>query len=177
MRVEIASPACCSLNGLLYVIGGMSDEDSNQYQDVINNLVQCYNPATDTWEELASMSIPRVGCGVCSFNGYLYVIGGFTNEISKTVEYYDPVNDKWHKCKDMNEKRHRPGVAVLNNRLYVCGGEEDTNLFHDSIECYDSIINEWATCANMNSGRSWLSCATLRLHNPLLDTELNGSLD
>jgi kelch-like protein 20 len=147
IKIPIASPSVCSHNGLLYVIGGkVCHGDIDTTQDLTDNLVLCYNPATDTWEELAPFLVPRLGCGVCSFNGNLYVIGGVNNiscEISNVVERYDPINDKWHTCKSMIEKRHRPGVAVLNNRIYVCGGEEDSNLFLDSIECYDAFINEW----------------------------------
>jgi len=65
--------------------------------------------------------------------------------------------------------RHKPGVAVLNNRIYVCGGETLFNYYHDSIEAFDLGNRQWTFITLMNSGRSWLSCATLRLQSPLYD--------
>ncbi len=174
MKVAISSPAVCSLNGLLYVAGGTVGDPGE-----LVDLVQCYNPASDSWKELAPMLIPRTGCASCALNGLIYVIGGWyaDDENSNRVEYYDPKLDKWVLCKSMIERRHRPAVAVLNNRIYVCGGEESFNLYHDTIECYDASINEWQIVTCMNNGRSWLSCTTLRLQNPLFDNNNNNNND
>ena len=39
------------------------------------DLVQCYNPRTSEWMELASMLIARSGSAACVLNGYIYVLG------------------------------------------------------------------------------------------------------
>lgn len=85
------------------------------------------------------------------------------------VECYDPELNQWEACPSMISMRHKPGVAVLNNFIYVCGGETLFNYYHDSIEAYDIQNSQWSFITLMNSGRSWLSCATLRLQNPLGD--------
>lgn len=61
-------------------------------------------------------------------------------------------------------------MAVLQCKIYVCGGEALFNCYHDSIEAFDVGKQQWFLITLMNSGRSWLSCATLRLQNPLIDT-------
>ncbi len=172
MKKPIASPVVCSLNGRLYLIGEAVIDVASGEEPY--NTFQCYNPVTDTWKELTPMPLPRVGSGICSFNEFIYVIGGMdteTSSVSDRVEYYNPVEDKWYPCNNMIKKRHRPGISVLNNRIYACGGDEGSNVYHSSCECYNSSTNEWEICTNMTEARSWLSCATLRLQNPLLDID------
>ena len=167
MKTALTSPAVCSLDGYLYVAGGSILDGSE-----VTDLVQVYNPALEIWKELSPMQTPRTGCGACAFNYKVYVIGGclYPNESLNIVECYDPSLDKWSDCPSMISNRHKPGVAVLNNKIYVCGGEALFNCYHDSIEAYDVQNRQWSLVTVMNSGRSWLSCATLRLQNPLLDT-------
>jgi len=171
MKSAITSPAVSSLNGLLFVCGGAVLDD----EEVVD-LMQCYNPASDSWKDLAAIPEPRGGAGSCAFNGYVYIIGGWNNSngYSSRVDRYDAASDKWSACQALIEKRYRPGVAVLNNRIYVCGGEESYN-HHESVECYDTKNNEWSLVAVMNSGRSWLGCATLRMQNPLKDSNVSDS--
>ena len=39
------------------------------------DLVQCYNPRTDAWTELAPMLIARSGSAACVLNGHIFIIG------------------------------------------------------------------------------------------------------
>ncbi len=62
----------------------------------------------------------------------------------------------------------------MQNKIYVCGGEALFNCYHDSIEAFDVAKEQWSLITLMNSGRSWLSCTTLRLQNPLIESEMNN---
>ncbi len=128
-------------------------------------------PNSDTWTELARLKTARSGCGTCAVNSQIYLIGGWQSSSTflNMVECYDPNLERWETCPSMISMRHKPGVAVLNNRIYVCGGETLFNYYHDSIEAFDLGNRQWTFVTLMNSGRSWLSCATLRLQSPLYD--------
>ena len=39
------------------------------------DLVQCFNPRSNQWTELASMLIARSGSAACVLNNHIYVIG------------------------------------------------------------------------------------------------------
>ena len=41
------------------------------------DLVQCYDPRSGEWKELASMLIARSGSAACVLNGYIYVLGKY----------------------------------------------------------------------------------------------------
>ena len=55
------------------------------------------------------------------------------------------------------------GVAVVDGKIYVLGGEDGWEHFHDTIECYTPETNSWIHVGEMLTGRSWLSCAPLRV--------------
>ena len=50
------------LNGKIYVCGGEQD------CEILSNC-EVYDPAEDTWSELAAMNIPKCEFGMCSLNG------------------------------------------------------------------------------------------------------------
>ena len=165
MKIAISSPAVCSLSGLLYVIGGSFFD----HEDVID-LVQVYNPSLDTWKEIESLLIPRSGAGACALNGRIYVLGGRDSfgELDQ-VECYDISEEKWEMCPSMIEKRHKPGISVLNNLVYACGGQKSVGNYNDSIEAFSFVTKQWSIISYMTTGRSYLSCATLKLANPMIE--------
>jgi len=165
MKIAISSPSIAVLNGLLYVIGGSFFDQ----EDVID-LVQVYNPLSDTWSELATLLNPRSGAGACALNGKIYVLGGRDSfgELD-LVEVYDVNLDKWESCTSMIEKRYKPGVCVSNNQLYACGGQKSIGNYNESIEAFNFDTKQWTVISSMTTGRSNLSCATLRLKNPMIE--------
>jgi N-acetylneuraminic acid mutarotase len=58
------SPVSVVINDKIYIIGGG------------NKVVECYDPATNTWEKLADMPTARMGCVSAVIAGRIYVIGG-----------------------------------------------------------------------------------------------------
>lgn len=160
LKMAVTSPAVVALDGLLYVTGGAVLEDGDGI-----DLVQCFDPKTNSWKELQSMLIPRSGSAACSLNGHLYVIGGWhaSTENTNKVERYDPSKDEWEWVASLNERRYRPGVAVIEGSIYVCGGEEGWDRYHDTIERYDAEANQWLVVGEMPSSRSWLSCVALQI--------------
>lgn len=62
------------------------------------------------------------------------------------------------------------GVSVVDGKIYILGGEDGWDHFHDTIECYSPETNSWTHVGEMLTGRSWLSCAPLRVSQIKLDT-------
>lgn len=55
-----------------------------------------YDPKTDTWTTVSSLSVPRDAVGVCLLGDRLYAVGGYDGQsYLKTVESYDAQNNEW----------------------------------------------------------------------------------
>lgn len=69
-----------------------------------------YDPETDTWTPIASMSAQRIGVGCAVLNRLLFAVGGFDgqNRLS-SVECYNPESDEWHTVAPMNTMRSGAG--------------------------------------------------------------------
>jgi len=61
------------VNGKIYAIGGVEEPKG---QPEIFCPPEVYDPATDTWTELADMQVPRIWLSSSAVNGKIYAIGG-----------------------------------------------------------------------------------------------------
>ena len=74
--------------GKIYVIGGNTGDEVN--------VVEEYDPATNSWATKAPMAYGRdnLACGVV--NEKIFAIGGYYDESTlDVVEEYDPTTDSW----------------------------------------------------------------------------------
>ncbi|XP_046565555.1 kelch-like protein 20 [Haliotis rubra] len=106
------------LGDYLYAVGG---------QDGVSclNYVERYDPQTNKWAKVASMSTRRLGVGVAVLCSFLYAVGGSDGTCPlNTVERYDPRTNRWTPVAPMGTRRKHLGVAVYNNMIYrrVGGG-------------------------------------------------------
>ncbi|XP_074085731.1 kelch-like protein 5 isoform X4 [Macrotis lagotis] len=82
-------------NGLLYAIGG-HDAPASNLSSRLSDCVERYDPKTDMWTAVASMSISRDAVGVCLLGDKLYAVGGYDGQTYlNTVEAYDPQTNEW----------------------------------------------------------------------------------
>lgn len=165
MKLSLTSPAVAACQGKLYVCGGAILEDGDGI-----DMAQVYDPHTDTWEQLPSMIIPRSGSAAAVLHGLIYIIGGWhaSTENTNKVERFDPRTSTWQTVAGMCERRYRPGVAVVDSKIYILGGEDGWEHFHDTIESYSPTEDKWTPIGEMLTGRSWLSCAPLRIKKEIL---------
>lgn len=98
-------PASATVNGKLYVIGGgltfsigggycaTSDPNGLSGQGPITptNVVEVYDPSTDTWSSAAPSPSLRQGADAHVLNGKIYVVGGG----NQNIEIYDPAANSW----------------------------------------------------------------------------------
>ena len=83
MPTERYHPGVAALDNRIYVTGGYGED----YQPMSS--VNCYDPDTNTWSQLANMNNARWNHSLVSLQGRLYAIGG--NDVD-SVEVYDPDN-------------------------------------------------------------------------------------
>ncbi|XP_063165905.1 kelch-like protein 5 isoform X1 [Candoia aspera] len=82
-------------NGFLYAIGG-HDAPASNLTSRLSDCVERYDPKTDMWTAVASMSISRDAVGVCLLGDKLYAVGGYDGQAYlNTVESYDPQTNEW----------------------------------------------------------------------------------
>jgi N-acetylneuraminic acid mutarotase len=117
--------AVAAIGGRLYVAGGrFGGGVGSEMTDVL----EVYDPRTNTWTRDASMLSPRAGVTAIAANGCLYVIGGEGNDadprgIFDQNEVYDPGTNTWRSLPPMPVPTHGlTGAAYLDGAIYVPGG-------------------------------------------------------
>ena len=75
--------------------------------------VDCYDPDTNTWSQMANMNIARRGHGLVSLHGRLYAIGGYGVD---SVEVFDPDNNTWTLLQQkLDGKVYDTGAGLIKN--------------------------------------------------------------
>lgn len=73
-----------------------------------------YNPANNSWTEIASMFSPRSNFGIELLEDLLYVPGGFNGfRTTFKAEYYDRKTNEWYGIHNMNIHRSALDCCVL----------------------------------------------------------------
>jgi N-acetylneuraminic acid mutarotase len=118
--------------GRLYVVGGYryAATDVGGHHGLANkshlSLVERYDPTTDAWAAVASMSSGRNQLAIAELEGKLYATGGFVDHnCVNTVELFDPATTTWEAVASMKHGRGCHGCGVLGGKLYVLGGYTD----------------------------------------------------
>lgn len=75
-----------------------------------------YDPETNRWTYVAPMSVARLGAGVATCGGALYVVGGFDGVNRwNTVERYHPDTNTWQQVSPMHSMRSGLGECDCND--------------------------------------------------------------
>lgn len=133
MQLASMSAARCNfqtevINGKIYAIGG--NNDGNNGPKFISS-AEVYNPSTNTWTKLASMSAAR-GCFRTEvINGKIYAIGGYdgSSKYLSSTEVYDPSTNVWTTLTPMSTGKvdYFPTV-IVDGKIYAVDSS--------SVECY-----------------------------------------
>ena len=140
------------VNGKIYVIGGRS-ADANL------STVEEYDPAKDKWTTKADMPTARRGLAICTLNGNIYAIGGWSGLTERTsaMEEYDPARNIWTKKANMpGGGRGSMGAAAVNGKIYAIGGW-GAGVPLSIVEEYDPLTDKWARKTDMPKARGYLS--------------------
>src|SRR5262245_39269774 len=135
------TPAVGVINDKIYVAGG-NGPNMDQTE------LEVYDPAMNTWTQLASMSVPRNHTAGGVINGKFYVAGGRPGDTAASaLEVYDPATNVWTRLANMPTGRSGIGAGVINGELYVFGGEQPRQF--DNVEVYNPLNNTWTQLAPM----------------------------
>jgi large repetitive protein len=106
------------VGGKFYLAGGLtSSGDPRRHQR--------YDPATNTWTDVAPLPTAVHHVQAVTLNGKIYYIGGMANATDTEtgiVQVYDPVTNSFSTGTSMPRPRGAGGVAVHNGKIYYAGG-------------------------------------------------------
>ena len=131
------------LDGKIYFVGGKDGSSAK-------NIAERYDPITNTWETLNSMSVARAGLASAVLNGKLYVIGG---EGLSSVEFFDPLDGKWTAGVDLSSVVYNGTAITINNKIYLVGGVNSSNQNISQVISFDPSASQWTSKANMPTAR------------------------
>jgi len=118
-----------SLNNYGYIGTGWSYDDERE--DVLRRDFWRYNPADDSWEEIAPL--PETAKGRRAAVAFALKVGdieygyvgcGYDGE-NYLLDFwrYDPVHDEWTQEESVGTKKAGAAAFVIDNRAYICNGE------------------------------------------------------
>ena len=140
--------------GKIYAIGGFVHPRGNKPGAPWRiDLVEVYDPATDTWAKRANMPTRRSSVEGAVVNGLIYAIGGtgwpqilHGGPNLATIEEYNPTINRWQRKKEMPNLRTSFAMIVLENNIYLMGGFvriAGIVEFLDTVEIYNPKTEEW----------------------------------
>ncbi|XP_076814959.1 kelch-like protein 12 [Clavelina lepadiformis] len=143
MNIKRSSHALVSARGLLYALGGWSNNETNT--------AECYDPRNGKWEYIPPMKTCRSGLAAVVLNNEIYAIGGYdgSNPLS-SVEKYNLDTKTWINVPSMNEKRYGGSACVVDDLIWVFGGVRTK-----TVEFYDLATNKWQVSTNMDRERDF----------------------
>jgi N-acetylneuraminic acid mutarotase len=107
-----------AIAGRLYAVGGRFN--TFEYN---TNLLDVYDPATDSWTSLKPMPTARSGMAVAMMDNKIFVFGG--EKLGGTfnqAEAYDPAKDVWAELAPMPMSVHGTGAAAVGDTIYIPAG-------------------------------------------------------
>lgn len=140
--------------GKIYSIGGsVHPLDRKPEAPGRIDLVEDYDPATDTWVKRADMPTKRDGFGVGIVNNRIYAIGGggwpqvgAGGPFLTIIEEYDPKINRWRQKNEMPERRLAFSTVVLDDVIYLIGGfiwQDRIPQYLSTVDTYNPETEEW----------------------------------
>jgi hypothetical protein len=153
-------------NGKLYVLGGYVPgvETTPRAEE--------YEPATDTWRQLAP--IPRAAShpGAAALDGKIYVIGGFAANVHAgaldSAFVYEPAANAWRPLAPLAKPRGSVGVAALNGKLHAIGGRGLDKVMVATHEVFDPETGKWTPAAPLPAASSTSSAGARPTTRPTI---------
>jgi len=152
--------AAAAINGKIYVVGGIGDG--------VLDLVEEYDPRTDSWRQRSPMPTPRFSLAVIATGGRLYAIGGQNGQDTlDTVEVYDPRTDSWASVDSLPVASSRLAAVVVKGKIYAIGGftrSSGSPEIIGTVQRYDPKAGVWDLLSEMPTPRSSYAIGTIGRH-------------
>jgi len=151
--------ASATMNGIIYAIGGLYYNYS--WTGTAKNVMEAYDPATDTWSTKATMTTARYYHSAAAANGKIYVIGGYNGGPLSSVEVYDIATDTWSSKSAMTTARYGLSAVEVNGRIYAIGGRGVSDPYFSLIEEYNPSTDTWTTMLSLPSTQAEHASVTM----------------
>ncbi|KAM9804664.1 kelch-like protein 41a [Neosynchiropus ocellatus] len=167
LPLKIHGHGVVSENGLMYCIGGKTDENK------ATNKMFAYNHKRSEWKEVASMKTPRSMFGATVHKGKIIVGGGVCEEgLTASCEAYDFSTNKWSPFPELPQERSSANLVSSGGLLYAVGGfamVEDENKECSPQEVidiwqYDEEKKQWTGMIREMRYAAGASCASMRVN-------------
>jgi len=137
------------IDGKLYFAGGSSA--------TVSDTLERYDPSTNQWTALASMTQARSSQFTTNHNGLLYLFGGKNGSTLSSVEIYDPSSDSWSSGVPIPNPLSTTGVKA-GDKVFLVSGANDSAELTQVLE-FDLNSSVWTTKAPLTTARSGHVCA------------------
>ena len=150
MLTDRGLAACVSMEGKIYVIGGLRFAGAN-FEWAGLSTVEVYDTSSETWAPAADMPSRRWGHAAVTVNGKIYVVGGVSFQgVTPSypgMEIYDPQTNTWTGGPQMPTRRYCLTARALGGKIYALGGwgHSSNGPLYDVVEVYDTAREEWYT--------------------------------
>jgi RHS repeat-associated protein len=139
--------ATVAVGDKIYCIGGQVSLNSGY-----TNVVNIYNPETNTWATGTNMPIARSFFAAAVVGSKIYCIGGYNGSYLNTVQAYDTVANTWQTLTSMSTARQSSAAVEKGGIIYTFGGYNGNHL--TTVEAYTITSNSWSTKGSLIYARS-----------------------
>lgn len=115
-----------AIEGKVYVFGGRFGAG---FRSEVTDIVEIYDPQTNSWSSGTSMLTPRSGMNGIVANDCFHLLGGEgngagnVNGLYPQHDVYNPTTDSWTRLADMPTPVHGVvGMALIGNWIHFPGG-------------------------------------------------------
>ncbi|MDW8326093.1 MAG: kelch repeat-containing protein [Anaerolineales bacterium] len=147
--------AAAVYEGKIYAIAGATDDGPT-------DVVERYDPATDSWTQLSGAPEPVTEVHAGVIGGLIYVPGGRLPDgtVTNTLAVYDPRSDTWSRGAPMPAALSAYALAVYEGKLYVFGGW-DGQRYVASVYRYDPETDRWEERPPLPTARGFAGAAVV----------------
>lgn len=147
----VANPGTAVSGDSLYTVGG--------YNAAYQNSLRKFDPATNTWTQLANLPTARTEMGVVAYQNKIYAIGGKNALLSTKNECYDIATNTWTTLASMPMALNGCDATELNGLIYILGGSNgvtSTRFFS-----YNPLTDTYASLDTFDIPRLYARLVTL----------------
>jgi N-acetylneuraminic acid mutarotase len=150
----------------IFVIGGnvRMMKDGEMATLPTTGISQVYDPASDSWRDIAPMPRGSTHNGIAALNGTIYIAGGFAArghaEATDRVYAYDVATDRWRELAPLSSPRGAPALIALHGKIHIIGGRNGPAPI-GTHEVYDPAANRWTAVAPLPVARDHVGIAVV----------------
>lgn len=161
--------AIATLGGRIYAAGGRTASGPT-------DVLERYDPETDSWETLARKPTPVSDARAVALGGLLYLPGGLLRDGLPTaaLEVYDPDANSWSSMRPMPRPLSGYAMTAFEGKVYLFGGWDGHRTVNLAI-AYDPETDTWKELSPMPTARAFAGAAVVRSEGGIL--VMGGSLD